>query len=65
MASTEWQNRIRAVVPSWGRKLNGDVAMTEKVLADTSRVLKLAYPPPVTPNAANDEARETAHVVGK
>ncbi|HAB73425.1 MAG TPA: malate:quinone oxidoreductase, partial [Pantoea sp.] len=65
MASTEWQNRIRAVVPSWGRKLNGDVTLTEKVLADTSRVLKLAYAPPVTPNAANDEARETAHVVGK
>ena len=64
MASTEWQNRIRAVVPSWGRKLN-DVALTERVLADTSRVLKLAYAPPVTPNAANDEARETAHVVGK
>ncbi|HAK34202.1 MAG TPA: malate dehydrogenase (quinone) [Pantoea sp.] len=65
MASTEWQNRIRAVVPTWGRKLNGDVTLTEKVLADTSRVLKLAYAPPVTPNAANDEARETAHVVGK
>ena len=64
MASIEWQNRIRAVVPSWGRKLNGDVALTEKVLADTSRVLKLAYAP-VTPNAANDEGRVTAHVVGK
>ncbi|NIF24311.1 MULTISPECIES: malate dehydrogenase (quinone) [Pantoea] len=64
MKSPEWQTRIRAVIPSWGRKLNGDVALTEKVLADTSRVLQLTYAP-VTPTAANDEARETAHVVGK
>jgi malate dehydrogenase (quinone) len=53
------------VIPSWGRKLNGDVALTEKVLADTSRVLQLDYEPVITPDAANDEARETAHVVGK
>nr|MBA2817309.1 malate:quinone oxidoreductase [Candidatus Pantoea persica] len=59
MASVEWQSRIRAVVPSWGRKLNGDVALTEKVLADTSRILKLANSP-VIPGAANDERRETA-----
>jgi malate dehydrogenase (quinone) len=41
------------------------VALTEKVLADTSRVLQLDYEPVITPDAANDEARETAHVVGK
>ncbi len=45
--------------------MNGDVALTEKVLAETSRVLQLEYAPVVTPMAANDEARETAHVVGK
>lgn len=64
MASPEWQNKIRAVVPSWGRKLNGDVALTEKVLAETSRILQLKYTP-VTPVAANDEGRETAYVIGK
>jgi len=64
MASPEWQNKIRAVIPSWGRKLNGDVALTEKVLAETSRILQLDYAP-VTPMAANDEGRETAFVVGK
>lgn len=64
MASPEWQNKIRAVIPSWGRKLNGDVALTEKVLAETSRILHLDYSP-VTPMAANDEGRETAFVVGK
>ncbi|MGC1036781.1 malate dehydrogenase (quinone) [Pantoea agglomerans] len=64
MASPEWQNKIRTVIPSWGRKLNGDVALTEKVLAETSRILQLDYSP-VTPMAANDEGRETAFVVGK
>lgn len=64
MASPEWQNKIRTVIPSWGRKLNGDVALTERVLADTSRILQLEYVA-VTPMAANDEGRETAHVVGK
>lgn len=69
MASPEWQNRIRAAIPSWGRKLNGDVTLTEKVLAETSRALQLTYTPPVTPAAANDERheakRETAFVIGK
>lgn len=64
MASPEWQTKIKAIIPSWGRKLNGDVAATEKVLAETSRILQLDYTP-VTPMAANDEARETAQVVGK
>lgn len=64
MASPEWLTKIKAIIPSWGRKLNGDVAATEKVLAETSRILHLDYAP-VTPMAANDEARETAHVVGK
>lgn len=45
MASAEWQQRIREVVPSWGRKLNGDAALTEQVLANTSKVLKLSYTP--------------------
>ncbi len=65
MRSPEWQTKIRAVKASWGRKLNGDVALTEKVLADTSRILQLEYEPVITSHAANDEARITAHVVGK
>lgn len=65
MRSPEWQTKIRSVIPSWGRKLNGDVALTEKVLAETSRVLQLDYAPAETPMAANDEARITAQVVGK
>ena len=61
--SMEWQAKLKTMIPSYGRKLNGNVAATEKELAETSRVLQLEYTPT---SAANDEAEEAnAAVIGK
>lgn len=63
MASPEWHSKLKSIIPSWGQKLNGNVAATEKELADTSRILQLDYTPLT---AANDEEAVTAaSVVGK
>ncbi|MEN4892305.1 malate dehydrogenase (quinone) [Erwinia billingiae] len=62
-SSIEWQAKLKMMIPSYGRKLNGNVAATEKELAETSRVLQLEYTPT---SAANDEAEEAnAAVIGK
>jgi malate dehydrogenase (quinone) len=62
-SSIEWQAKLKTMIPSYGSKLNGNVAATEKELAETSRVLQLAYTPT---SAANDEAEEAnAAVIGK
>ncbi|MCX0498816.1 malate dehydrogenase (quinone) [Erwinia billingiae] len=62
-SSMEWQAKLKTMIPSYGRKLNGNVAATEKELAETSRVLQLEYTPT---SAANDEAEEAnAPVIGK
>ena len=53
MATPEWQEKIKNIIPFYGQKLNGNVAATEKELAETSRILKLHYAPMDT--AANDE----------
>lgn len=62
-ASAEWQSKLKTIIPSFGQKLNGNVAATEKELAETSRILKLDYLPV---SAANDEAADAeASVIGK
>ncbi|KGT95493.1 malate:quinone oxidoreductase [Erwinia typographi] len=62
-SSVEWQTKLTALIPSNGKKLNGNVAATEKVMAETSRILQLDYTPT---SAANDEASEAdAAVIGK
>jgi malate dehydrogenase (quinone) len=62
-STIEWQAKLKTMIPSYGRKLNGNVAATEKELAETSRVLQLEYTPT---SAANDEAEEAnAAVIGK
>ncbi|QCT22138.1 malate dehydrogenase (quinone) [Jejubacter calystegiae] len=43
--SPQWQNRIRAIVPSFGEKLNGNAALTQKVWDDTAATLQLTKPP--------------------
>ena len=53
MASQEWQDKIKTIIPFYGQKLNGNVAATEKELAETSRILQLDYVP--MDSAANDE----------
>jgi len=64
MASQEWQSKLKAIIPFYGQKLNGNVAATEKELADTSRILQLNYAP--MNSAANDESStHAAEVVGK
>ncbi|MGE9553119.1 malate dehydrogenase (quinone) [Erwinia amylovora] len=61
--STRWQAKIKAIIPSYGQRLNGNVAATEHELAETSRILQLDYTPS---SAANDEATETHDaVIGK
>ena len=63
MKTDKWQNTLKTIIPSWGQKLNGNVAATENVLAETSRILQLDYSPL---NAANDEhSKHQASVAGK
>ncbi|WP_390902479.1 malate:quinone oxidoreductase [Winslowiella toletana] len=54
VATPEWQAKLKEIIPSYGQKLNGNVAATEKELGDTSRILQLDYTP-MTP-AANDDS---------
>jgi malate dehydrogenase (quinone) len=55
VASDAWQSKLKEMIPSYGQKLNGDVAATEKELSETSRVLQLDYTP-LTPAATHDQA---------
>ncbi|WP_210080366.1 malate dehydrogenase (quinone) [Pantoea endophytica] len=44
-ASPEWQQKIRAIVPSFGQKLNGNTALTQQVWDNTAATLQLTKPP--------------------
>ncbi|HCA4371010.1 TPA: malate dehydrogenase (quinone) [Klebsiella quasipneumoniae subsp. similipneumoniae] len=50
--SPEWQSRLKAIIPTYGIRLDGNPAEIEKALAWTSEVLELKY----EPAAAADEA---------
>ncbi|EOF4703635.1 malate dehydrogenase (quinone) [Klebsiella oxytoca] len=50
--SPEWQSRIRDIVPSYGQKLNGNVALTQQVWNDTAAALQLTKPPVIEMNTA-------------
>ncbi|MDY0927233.1 malate dehydrogenase (quinone) [Enterobacter sp. CFBP8995] len=43
-ASPEWQQKIRAIVPSFGQKLNGNTALTQQVWDNTAATLLLTKP---------------------
>lgn len=43
--SPEWQSKIRAIVPSHGQQLNGNVPLTQQVWDDTAATLQLTKPP--------------------
>lgn len=61
--SVEWQSKLKAIIPSYGQKLNGNVAATEHEMAETSRILQLDYTPS---SAANDEnTNDHSAVIGK
>jgi len=49
--SPEWQSRIRDIVPSYGQKLNGNVALTQQVWDDTASTLQLTKPPVIQMDA--------------
>ncbi|MDI9222745.1 malate dehydrogenase (quinone) [Pantoea sp. EA-12] len=44
-ASAEWQEKIRAIIPSFGQKLNGNTALTQQVWDNTAATLQLTKPP--------------------
>ncbi|MGK3112644.1 malate dehydrogenase (quinone) [Candidatus Pantoea formicae] len=44
-ASPEWQEKIRAIIPSFGQKLNGNTALTQQVWDNTAETLQLTKPP--------------------
>lgn len=46
IATTEWQTKLKEIIPSYGKKLDGNVEETEKVLSWTSEVLELDNPSP-------------------
>ena len=50
--SPEWQSRIRDNVPSYGQKLNGNVALTQQVWDDTAAALQLTKPPVIEMNVS-------------
>ena len=44
-ATPEWQQKIRAIVPSYGQKLNGNTTLTQQVWDNTAATLQLTKPP--------------------
>lgn len=69
--SPQWQSRIRAIVPSFGQKLNGNAALTQQVWDDTAATLQLTTPPVIhmptrhnadaTPEEAEQGATSSQH----
>ncbi|MCY1549133.1 Malate:quinone oxidoreductase [compost metagenome] len=49
--SPEWQARLKEIIPSYGRKLNNDLELTNQVRAWSSERLQLEHVP-VLPEAA-------------
>ena len=43
--SAEWQSKLREIVPTYGQKLNGNVALTQQVWDETAATLQLTKPP--------------------
>ena len=47
VASPAWQAKLKQIIPSYGQSLDGNPALTEQVLQETSRILELeSLPPP-------------------
>ena len=44
-ASPQWQEKLHAIVPTYGQKLNGNVALTQQVWDETASTLHLTKPP--------------------
>lgn len=52
VASPEWQAKLKQIIPSYGQTLNGNLALTQQVLEETSRILQLESLPQAVPAAA-------------
>ncbi|EOI3579163.1 malate dehydrogenase (quinone) [Cronobacter turicensis] len=67
--SEAWQSKLREIVPSYGQKLNGNVALTQQVWDETAFTLQLTKPPviqmkdakPATPEAKPAQAASPQH----
>jgi malate dehydrogenase (quinone) len=67
--SEAWQSKLREIVPSYGQKLNGNVALTQQVWDETAATLQLTKPPviqmkdakPATPEAKPAQAASPQH----
>ncbi|EOE6917337.1 malate dehydrogenase (quinone) [Cronobacter turicensis] len=67
--SEAWQSKLREIVPSYGQKLNGNVALTQQVWNETASTLQLTKPPviqmkdakPATPEAKPAQAASPQH----
>ena len=53
--SEQWQSKIRAIVPSYGQKLNGNSALTQQVWDDTAATLQLVKPPVIQMNTTESD----------
>ncbi|MFH8134253.1 malate dehydrogenase (quinone) [Pantoea osteomyelitidis] len=56
--SPEWQSKIRAIVPSYGQKLNGNVSLTQQVWDETAATLQLTKPPVIQMQNREQKAPE-------
>ena len=56
--SPEWQSKIRAIVPSYGQKLNGNVSLTQQVWDETAATLQLTKPPVIQMKNSEQKAPE-------
>ncbi len=43
VATPEWQSKLQAIVPSYGKKLDGDIDLTNQIRRYTSYMLHLNY----------------------
>lgn len=51
--SPEWQAKIRSIIPSFGQKLNDNVALTQQVWDSTAETLQLTKPPVIKMSEQN------------
>ncbi|ALB61197.1 Malate:quinone oxidoreductase [Cronobacter condimenti 1330] len=56
--SPEWQSKLREIVPSYGQKLNGNVALTQQVWDETASTLQLTKPPVIQMKAMEQKLPE-------
>lgn len=54
--SAEWQEKIHHLVPSYGKKLNDDASLAQKVWDDTAATLQLSKPPVINMSGKTAEA---------